>query len=791
MIAPRPIRPYKYFAFFEESDSDIFFGRRAEIEILLADIVTTRLVVLFARSGTGKSSLINAGIRPRLRDRDYKTLIARLDTDPVAAVAQAASSQGLPSPPPTLSFAELLTGIVKLSKRPLVLFLDQFEEFFLNDITDDTRRSFIADVGQLYRTKDAGVHLVFSMREDYLAELDAFRDEIPAIFEKESQLRLRLLTEAQARDAIEGPSKVVAVPFDYDEGLVERIVADLPREHALIQPVAVQIVCDTLWEEKKSASKITHRMYESLLKAKGIIDARVAQDIAAHLDADQILMLESAIDLMHTKDWTKRPVSESELLAKTGASPGAIGPFMNALDKSGLARIDQRAAHGSDVRFEWVSDYISERSKEMPPNLRRIWLAKVRQATTPVAVSRERTTQLLDDAAFLGMLDVEEWYFLLRAASATRDALGQWRLALEASRKDPWPVIDRALNDPAVSEENAARLMQYLGEASGGPPVDILAGQLTKPARIRTALRALGTVRDPKAIVAIKPFLEQEEWQIAALDALRTIATSEAIGLADSVQKRGKSFADFFSRTSELRGMSEDEWGMFGLGVVGLIGPGLSAESTLKRLTERFEYPFAEPSDIRVVMEYLSVTFGSGWQKLLTEETADISSDYLALATLPFHSWLTTDYTDELERALTSMGKNSDIGTPQGWTKSPSHAITVFHLLGYTGVPSTISELPRPIALSRSIREAPLKVEAERLIVFGFDPSDAEVALIRGQLRSNATLMIVPPPQLDNRHQLGRAQEYFHQCARTRGVHFYFGMPEEFVTEYQKRFTKA
>jgi len=194
--------PYKYFAYFEEKDRDIFFGRRREIETLLADIVTMRLVVLFARSGTGKSSLINAGVRPRLRDRDYRTLIARVGNDPVTSVEKAAADEELKVPPSTRSLAALLTGIVEREKRPLVLFLDQFEEFFLNDITDETRRAFVADVGRLYRTKDGGVHLVFSMREDYLAELDALRDEIPAIFEKESQLRLRLLSDEQAKEAI-------------------------------------------------------------------------------------------------------------------------------------------------------------------------------------------------------------------------------------------------------------------------------------------------------------------------------------------------------------------------------------------------------------------------------------------------------------------------------------------------------------------------------------------------------------------------------------------------------------
>jgi len=796
MKAIAPAQPYKYFAYFKKEDRDIFFGRRREIEVLLADIVTTRLVVLFARSGTGKSSLINAGVRPRLEDRNYRTLIARVGSDPAKSVRDAAADEGLKLPPSTPSFAELLIGIVEAAKRPLVLFLDQFEEFFLNDISDETRRAFIADVGLLYRTKDAGVHLVVSMREDYLAELDAFRDEIPAIFEKESQLRLRLLTPEQAKEAIEGPAAVVALPFDFEPGLVDRIVAELPREHGLIQPVAVQIVCDTLWNEKDGLL-ITYGLYETLGKAGGIIEARVTKDVDEHLDFQQIAMLELAIDSMHTKDWTKRPVSESELMLATHVTMPEVRSFMRAIDSSGLAHIDTRGSHGTDVSIEWVSDYISELSRDMRPNLRRIWLRKVRQSGTPFVVSRERTAQLLEDATFLRMLDDEEWSFMLRAASETRDALGQWRRALEASGRNPWPLIGRALDDGSISEDSAARLMQYLGEASGGPPVDILARQLTKPARIRTALRALGAVRDPGAIDAIKPFLEQEEWQIAALDALRTIATPEAIVLADSVQKRGSRLFDRLSKTAELHGMEDEErWSQIIEGVasgqtVGVIGAALWGQSMLKRLTTHFEYPFSEPTDVRTVIDYLSVNFGTGWQKLLMEGEGEVPSAYRALATLPIQRWLTTDYTDQFEQALELQGKKAQTDVPAEFTKSPSVETVVIHMLGFVGFPSSIMEKPLAITLIDAIRDSLFQLNMSSLIVFGFDREDPEVSIIRRELglrsRSIPTLTIAPSPELANSRQLGRAQEYFAQYGRSRGVSYYWGTPEEFVEEFHRR----
>jgi hypothetical protein len=268
--------------------------------------------------------------------------------------------------------------------------------------------------------------------------------------------------------------------------------------------------------------------------------------------------------------------------------------------------------------------------------------------------------------------------------------------------------------------------------------------------------------------------------------------------LADSVQKRGKSIGDFvpFSKGSELHGMSDQQWGKIIEGIaeiVGLIGPSLSGEATLERLMKRFEYPFAGPTDVRMVMEYLSVNFGTGWQKLLMEEEGDIPSAYHALATLPIQSWLTTDYTDEFERALAAQGKKSRSVIPARFEPYPPNETVVFHMLGFVGIPASLTtDTPRTNALIDAIHLSQFhKLAAEGLVVFGFDRGDPEVAIIRRELGMTPhqpvpALTIAPPPDLANRRQLGRAQEYFQQYSRTRGVDYYWGTPEEFVEEFHR-----
>lgn len=81
--------PYKYLDYYTSEDAELFFGREAEVQRMVGEILSSRLLVLFSPSGSGKTSLINAGVRPALEALDYRTVYVRLDTDPVDAAQQA------------------------------------------------------------------------------------------------------------------------------------------------------------------------------------------------------------------------------------------------------------------------------------------------------------------------------------------------------------------------------------------------------------------------------------------------------------------------------------------------------------------------------------------------------------------------------------------------------------------------------------------------------------------------------------------------------------------------------
>jgi hypothetical protein len=252
MPNPRPEKPYKFLNPYGLHDASIFYGRDRETRILLSDVVVNRLVVLFAPSGTGKTSLINAGVRPRLHDRGYTTFFVRVNEDPVVSALTELRSHAELASLQDPAFGTFLEKAVERLQSPLVLFFDQFEEFFVFILRRNraAARAFIDDVARLYRNRDSGVHLVFSMREEFFVEMDAFREDIPTIFHNESNLRLRPFEAEQAREAIVQPARVFGVEFE--PALVDRLIGDLSRRFAeggepgMVQPAQLQIVCDRL-----------------------------------------------------------------------------------------------------------------------------------------------------------------------------------------------------------------------------------------------------------------------------------------------------------------------------------------------------------------------------------------------------------------------------------------------------------------------------------------------------------------------------------------------------------------
>jgi hypothetical protein len=154
-LPPIPSRsPYKGLQSFDEADQSLFYGRDAAIRQLRARCDTVRLLVVSGASGTGKSSLVKAGLLPLLREAGHHILpVIRPGLHPLAALEQA------------------LTEIGPAGSPAAVLVIDQFEELITRCADEAERTAFVARLRQVV-DDEARIHrVILTVRSDFEPQL--------------------------------------------------------------------------------------------------------------------------------------------------------------------------------------------------------------------------------------------------------------------------------------------------------------------------------------------------------------------------------------------------------------------------------------------------------------------------------------------------------------------------------------------------------------------------------------------------------------------------------------------
>lgn len=252
--------PYKFLDYYQPADADLFCGRDNESQIVTRLALSGRLLTLFGPSGAGKTSLLLAGVVPRLAAEGYSHLYVRALDDPLLALRHALVERLGCAERPELDLRAFLEASLGEKDRLLVIF-DQFEELFLR-VGSKTRRAFFAQLAALFASPTREVRFIFSLREDYLARLDEARPNLPDILA--ASFRLPELDRNHARVAITEPAArasvtvepalveaLVGPPLPPGEGSRDRRTGqagcDLLDSDGRVSPPALQIVLNHLY----------------------------------------------------------------------------------------------------------------------------------------------------------------------------------------------------------------------------------------------------------------------------------------------------------------------------------------------------------------------------------------------------------------------------------------------------------------------------------------------------------------------------------------------------------------
>jgi WD40 repeat protein/DNA-binding SARP family transcriptional activator len=319
--------PYKGLVAFEPEESGLFFGREATVATLIDRLATARLLAVVGASGTGKSSLVRAGVVAALRtdalpgSATWPTLLMSPGAHPLAELAAHLSLRaGVPvgsllddlvGEPRALDLAARQAAASLPAGARVVVVIDQFEELFTLCRDECERGQFIDALVHAVTVAGGITTAVLAVRADFYGHCAAYA-ELAHLLETGTAL-LGPMSGAEMAAAIDGPARVSG--FRLEPGLTEVILHDVADE-----PGALPLLSHALLEtwKRRRGRMLTHRGYDNAGGVRSAI-ACTAESVYAQLDpAQQSLARNVFVRLTELGEGTadtRRRVAFAELAA--------------------------------------------------------------------------------------------------------------------------------------------------------------------------------------------------------------------------------------------------------------------------------------------------------------------------------------------------------------------------------------------------------------------------------------------------------------------------------------------
>ncbi|MHB8679932.1 MAG: nSTAND1 domain-containing NTPase, partial [Rudaea sp.] len=378
-VALDPENPWLGLFSYAEETRAYFHGRDEEAAELARRVRRKLLTVLFGQSGLGKTSLLRAGLVPRLRDEGYCPVYVRVDYAPESpppseqikqAIFRATAAAGHWTRPGSSIEGEslweflhhrgdLLRDANGQTLMPLLIF-DQFEEIFTLGQADDAGRlrakQFLADLADLVENRApaaleariendenaaadfdfarADYRVLIALREDYLAHLEGVKDSMPSI--TQNRMRLARMSGTQALSAVVRPGGRL-VSQEVAESIVRFVAGGSELGNAEIEPSLLSLVC----RELNTVRQAQGRREISADLLAGSRDTILSEFYERAL-ADQPAGVHRVVeDELLTESGYRESLAEERVgkaLAAAGAAPDALATLVNRR----LLRIEER-----------------------------------------------------------------------------------------------------------------------------------------------------------------------------------------------------------------------------------------------------------------------------------------------------------------------------------------------------------------------------------------------------------------------------------------------------------------
>jgi len=231
--------PYVGLEAFAEAKRDVFFGRQRLAMELAGRLKNSRVLIVVGSSGSGKSSLVRAGLLPAMKKDAFPPEKWQY-LDPI-----------VPGADPQATIAELLQGS---QGGDLVLVIDQFEEVFTL-ATEEESRQVEGMLLELIRDPAHEHRIILTLRADFVTQMTRLSE----LNQQDYYFHVPPLTAGELREAIQAPADLIGLKFD--DGIVDALLNEILGEPAALP--LLQFTLLRLWENRER-NRITWAAYQRL-----------------------------------------------------------------------------------------------------------------------------------------------------------------------------------------------------------------------------------------------------------------------------------------------------------------------------------------------------------------------------------------------------------------------------------------------------------------------------------------------------------------------------------------------
>lgn len=474
VAAGSPATPFKGLAPFQDTelDAELFCGRDREREVIVANLLASRLTVLYGASGVGKTSLLRAAVTPALRRTPDAAVVfySSWAGDPRRGLAEAIdAAAGIES---SGTLPERLGDASHAVGGDVYVILDQFEEYFLYHERDD----FSDELAAAIREPGLRANILLGLREDALAKLDAFKGRIPSLFA--NYLRLDHLDREGGRAAILGPieryneltGETIEVEPELVDAILDQVAAgevDVGRsgrggvetDKSRIEAPYLQLVLERLWqvERERGSSVLRVATLRELGGAESIVRTHLERALGSLQPAEQDVAA-TMFDHLVTPSGSKIAHRPRDLAQYADVGESEVRPVLDALGRERIVRAVNGSGEGeryeifhdvlADGVLAWRARRVIERDREQARRRQRrlvvlaIAALVALGAMTAVAVYALTERSHARNATQLARAHALEARSLFEQSSAPERGLAD---AVAAARRDPGARAEEVL----------------------------------------------------------------------------------------------------------------------------------------------------------------------------------------------------------------------------------------------------------------------------------------------------------------------------------------------------------